>query len=60
MNYYPLLRRAKAGNRLREPRVQVKGWTGVVILSRGPGQMSLVSLGASGLSSPSAVQAVTT
>lgn len=28
MNYYPLLRRAKAGNRLREPRVQVKGWTG--------------------------------
>lgn len=28
MNYYPLLRRAKAGNRLRGPRVQVKGWTG--------------------------------
>lgn len=27
MNYYPQLRRAKAGNRLQEPRVQVMVWT---------------------------------
>lgn len=34
MNYYPPLRRAKAGNRLQEPRVQV---TVRVLLSRGRG-----------------------
>ena len=56
MSYYPPLQRAKAGNQLREPRVQVKGW---IVQSFSPplagGQGaddSVSSEGPSGLSFP--------